>query len=124
MTGRGIILGVIDSGFDFSHGDFLNDEGKTRFLYIWDLSEGETLSGVLYKGREYDENYINKYLETGEGEFKPYDVSGRGTAIAGAMGGNGRESGGRYAGAAPEGSFIGVKLNPNKPVVTVDIMRE
>ncbi|MCC8097683.1 MAG: S8 family serine peptidase, partial [Eubacterium sp.] len=123
LTGSGVILGVIDSGFDFTHGDFLNNEGKTRFLYIWDLSEGEAVSGALYKGREYNSSYINRYLETGEGELKPYDVSGHGTAIAGAMGGNGRESSGKYAGAAPEGSFIGVKLNPNKPIVTLDIMR-
>ncbi|MCD7904403.1 MAG: S8 family serine peptidase [Clostridiales bacterium] len=123
LTGRGVILGIIDSGFDFSHGDFLNDEGKTRFLYIWDLSSGEAVSGALYRGKVYDSEDINRYLKTGEGEPKPYDPLGHGTAIAGAMGGNGRESGGRYSGAAPEGSFIGVKLKSNKPVVTVDIMR-
>ncbi len=123
LTGKGVILGVIDSGFDFSHGDFLDDEGKTRVLYIWDLSGGEAVSGALYKGREYDSAYINRYLETGEGDLKPYDPIGHGTATAGAMGGNGRESGGRFSGAAPEGSFIVVKLNPNKPIVTVDIMR-
>lgn len=35
--GDGLIIGVIDvGGFDFSHPDFLNPDGTTRFLAIWD----------------------------------------------------------------------------------------
>lgn len=123
LTGKGVILGVIDSGIDFSHPDFIDDDGKSRILYILDLSGDDRLSDALSKGEEYDNAYINEYLKTGEGPLGPSDPLGHGTAIAGAMGGNGRESGGKYAGAAPEGSFIVVKLSPGRPIVTVDIMR-
>jgi subtilisin family serine protease len=35
--GAGVIVGIIDvAGFDFSHPDFLDASGKTRFLSIWD----------------------------------------------------------------------------------------
>jgi hypothetical protein len=35
--GKGVIVGVIDvQGFDFSHPDFLDADGNTRFLSIWD----------------------------------------------------------------------------------------
>jgi hypothetical protein len=35
--GKGIIIGIIDvQGFDFSHPDFLDADGNTRFLSIWD----------------------------------------------------------------------------------------
>lgn len=35
--GEEILIGIIDvQGFDFSHSDFLDDEGKTRFVRIWD----------------------------------------------------------------------------------------
>ncbi|HEX5736367.1 MAG TPA: S8 family serine peptidase [Blastocatellia bacterium] len=37
--GRGekVLMGIIDvEGFDFSHPDFLDDQGKTRFIAIWD----------------------------------------------------------------------------------------
>jgi subtilisin family serine protease len=35
--GEGVIIGVIDvGGFDFSHPDFLNEDGTTRFMSIWD----------------------------------------------------------------------------------------
>ena len=36
-NGRGVLIGIIDVlGFDFSHADFLNDDGTTRFQRIWD----------------------------------------------------------------------------------------
>ncbi len=35
--GEGVLIGIIDvEGFDFSHPDFLDDEGNTRFIAIWD----------------------------------------------------------------------------------------
>ena len=35
--GDGLIIGIIDvGGFDFSHPDFLNADGTTRFISIWD----------------------------------------------------------------------------------------
>src|SRR5262245_5956175 len=35
--GEGVIIGIIDvGGFDFAHPDFLDAQGKTRFLSIWD----------------------------------------------------------------------------------------
>lgn len=35
--GEGLIIGVVDvGGFDFSHPDFLNPDGTTRFIAIWD----------------------------------------------------------------------------------------
>ncbi len=35
--GEGLLVGIIDvGGFDFTHADFLDDNGQTRFLRIWD----------------------------------------------------------------------------------------
>jgi subtilisin family serine protease len=35
--GKGVLIGIIDvQGFDFSHPDFLDKDGKTRFVSIWD----------------------------------------------------------------------------------------
>jgi subtilisin family serine protease len=35
--GDGLIIGIVDvGGFDFSHRDFLNPDGTTRFIAIWD----------------------------------------------------------------------------------------
>jgi hypothetical protein len=37
-TGRGVIVGDVDSGVDWAHGDFLNPDGSSRILYLWDTS--------------------------------------------------------------------------------------
>lgn len=35
--GKDVLIGIIDvQGFDFSHSDFLDDKGKSRFVRIWD----------------------------------------------------------------------------------------
>ena len=35
--GKGVLIGIIDvQGFDFAHRDFLDRQGKTRFVRIWD----------------------------------------------------------------------------------------
>ena len=40
-TGRGVIVGVIDQGFEYKHLAFLDDEGKTRVRAIWNRLSGE-----------------------------------------------------------------------------------
>ena len=34
LNGRGVAIGVIDSGIDVTHPDFLNPDGKTRVAYF------------------------------------------------------------------------------------------
>lgn len=39
LGGKNVLIGIIDvGGFDFSHPDFLDADGGTRFLRIWDQS--------------------------------------------------------------------------------------
>ena len=41
-AGSGVVIGIIDvGGFDFAHLAFLDDEGETRFVEIWDQA-GDT----------------------------------------------------------------------------------
>lgn len=35
LTGKGVIVGVIDDGVDFRHQDFRNADGSTRILSLW-----------------------------------------------------------------------------------------
>lgn len=45
LYGEGVVVGIIDvEGFDFSHQDFLDEQGETRFLSIWDQA-GDALNG-------------------------------------------------------------------------------
>lgn len=71
-------------------------------------------------GVEYTQEQINEALRQptiqARRQIVPsVDTSGHGTAVAGVAAGNGRNSGGQYAGVAPESELIVVKLgNPRQ----------
>lgn len=49
--GEGVLIGIIDvQGFDFSHTDFLDDKGRTRFVRIWDQGAPEGFSRPAPQG--------------------------------------------------------------------------
>ncbi len=105
LSGAGVLVGILDSGIDYFHRDFRNEDGSTRILFLWD----QVLEQI------YDEAQINEALNAparGEGQaiVPSVDVSGHGTAVAGIAAGNGRDSGGLYRGAAYGSSLIVVKL--------------
>jgi len=105
LTGRGVIVAVVDSGIDYAHPDFLNSDGTTRILELWD----QTLDTV------YDSEDINRALEQATateryGIVPSQDRSGHGTHVAGIAAGNGRASNGRYRGVAFESDLLVVKL--------------
>lgn len=108
-TGKGVIIAIIDSGIDYAHPDFCNTDGSTRILELWD----QTLNRV------YTQVEINAALqaptEQQRYELVPSrDISGHGTHVTGIAAGNGRASGGRYVGVAPESSLLIVKLGVAK----------
>ncbi len=115
LKGRGILLGIIDSGIHYRHPDFRNPDGSTRILRIWDQTiPGKPPTGYLI-GTEYTSDQINAALKAPnklEGDLlvPTKDTVGHGTHVAGIAGGNGRGSAGQVVGAAPEAEFIIVKL--------------
>ena len=112
LTGKGVLIGVIDSGIDYTHADFRNQDGTSRILSIWDQTVDGNPPYGFRQGTEYDNRQINMALNSALPlEIVPSeDVVGHGTAVAGIAAGNGRASAGREKGAAPEASLIIVKL--------------
>ena len=105
LTGKGVLMAVIDSGIDYFHDDFRNEDGTTRILESWD----QTLDKVFTSAE------INNALEAESRaearEILPsVDGSGHGTSVAGIAAGNGRESEGAYRGVAFESELLVVKL--------------
>jgi len=122
LSGEGVITGIIDSGIDYMHPGFQNDDGTTRILYIWDQSADEQSSygrvpaGYNY-GAEYSSEEINEALaqagRTERTKIVPVTDrgSGHGTAVAGVAAGNGAGSPGRrYRGVATKSGLVVVKL--------------
>lgn len=114
LRGNGVLVGIIDSGIDYTHLDFRNADGTTRILYLWDQSEPGTPPTGFRSGRLYTAEDLNTALLS-EDPFSivpEQDFVGHGTAVAGVAAGNGASSGGDNAGAAPESQIIVVKLTP------------
>lgn len=109
LTGQGVIVGIIDSGIDYTHPDFKTDENKSRILYIWDQTANGPAPLGFRSGREYTNEEINSALLSNT-PLPIADTVGHGTAVAGIAAGNGRASAGRQKGIAPESSIICVKL--------------
>jgi minor extracellular serine protease Vpr len=112
LTGRGVIVGIIDSGIDYTHPDFRNADGSSRILYIWDQSADGSPPEGFRSGTEYDNSQINDALMNAQpfSVVPSIDRAGHGTAVAGIIAGNGNASGGSEKGVAPEASIIAVKL--------------
>ena len=128
LTGRGVIVGVVDSGIDYANPDFRNEDGTTRIAYLWDQSVSGNAPAGYAAGREFTREEINAALSgnisgnplngaPGRGaegtadRILSRDISGHGTAVAGIAAGNGRGSDGRrYRGVAPEAELIAVKM--------------
>lgn len=105
LTGKGVLVAVIDSGIDYLHPDFRNADGTTRIVELWDQSQDQ-----VYTAEE-----INRALESGSRraalELVPsVDLSGHGTAVAAIAAGNGRESDGLYRGVAYDSGLLVVRL--------------
>ncbi len=112
LSGKGVAVGIIDSGIDYTHPDFRNADGSSRILYLWDQTiAGKPPPGFLY-GTVYEKSELDTAL-TAENAYTvvpSQDTIGHGTAVSGIAAGNGRTSGGIEKGVAPEAALIVVKL--------------
>ena len=109
LTGRGVLVAVIDSGISYWSEDFRNADGTTRILYLWDQ--------VL--GREFGREQINEALATGDRQqaeqlVPSIDTTGHGTAVAGIAAGGGGAGGIAYAGVARESDLLVVRLGTSR----------
>ncbi len=115
LFGRGVIVAIIDSGIDYSHPDFRNEDGTTRIIDLWDQTIAGTPPEGYNIGTLYTRERINEALAVRDmGErlniVPSTDLSGHGTHVAGIAAGNGRGSNGRYRGVASQSELIVVKL--------------
>lgn len=115
-TGAGVIVGIVDSGIDWSHPDFIRPDGRSRVLYLWDQTDpAGPHPSPFGTGSEYTRADIDDEIDgSPAGKVRAGDESGHGTHVAGIAAGNGRGTGngkasGRYTGMAPEADLIVVR---------------
>ena len=117
LTGEGILVGFLDTGIDYTHNAFKDDEGNTRIEYIYDLENGVV----------YDRNKINEALKS-EDPFSivpETDLSGHGTHVAGIACAGGNINFDNY-GVAYKSSIAMVKItgeNSLRAALSTQLMR-
>lgn len=110
LTGKGVLVGIVDSGIDIFHPDFRNEDGTTRIRELWDQTIPNEEDPFFNRGRIYTQEELNEVLAANDRSFPSRDLSGHGTHVTGIAAGNGRASRGRLKGVAPESELIIVKL--------------
>jgi len=130
LTGRGVLVAVLDSGIDYTLPHFRKKDGSTRILALWD--QGQMLDETypppegFAMGRLFTESDINEALGIGgeeTAERLSLDTSGHGTAVAGLVASS---EVGNYQGVAPECDLLIVKLgniNQESFPRTTELMR-
>ncbi len=114
--GEGVLIGIYDSGIDWSHPDFIDDMGESRILFLWDQTDDtDTGTTSFGYGTEYTQAQINDEIDgSSVGLVQGRDITGHGTHVAGIAAGNGRGTGNdqpaeTYIGVAPKADLIVVK---------------
>ena len=98
--GTGVVVGIIDTGLDYEHGDFRNEDGSTRVAWYWDQGEdGGSAPAEFGYGSEWTGAEIDA------GQITVTDHGTHGTNVAGNAAGNGL-AGGHQKGAAPAADII------------------
>lgn len=120
LYGQGVMVGLIDTGIDYSHPAFIGSDGKTRIVSIWDQTirepgEGKEILSEFNYGVEYIAEDIDRALASDDplSIVPSRDEEGHGTFLAGVACGN-RQEEREFSGIAPLASICMVKCKQAK----------
>jgi subtilisin family serine protease len=114
LAGQGVIVGIVDSGLDLKHADFLDPSGKTRVVAAWDQTANNDNPPGVIGGNDWTYGHVCTSDDIDAERCPLDDVFGHGTHVTGTAAGDGSATGNgqpayRFAGVAPEAGLIVVK---------------
>lgn len=110
LFGQGVLVGIVDSGIDYTLDDFKRTDGSTRIMSLWDQSIRAHANEQIPEPYDFGVEYSSGEINMASG-IRSRDISGHGTAVAGIAAGSGK----LYQGAAPESELIIVKMGTARP---------
>lgn len=112
LFGQGVLIGFVDTGINYQHQAFLNPDGSSRIVSLWDQSiENDVIDADVPFGTEYDKEMINiALMDANPLSIVPsVDEIGHGTMLAGIAAGS-MDGVQNFQGVAPQAELIVVKL--------------
>lgn len=120
LRGTGTVAAIIDTGIDYLNPQFIDNDGNSRILTIWDQTIiSEQIQPEVGYGTVYTREQINAAIKAQQSGGDPYaivphkDLIGHGTHLAGIVGAKGLNG---VTGGAPECEFVIVKLKEAKMI--------
>ena len=116
LTGKGVIVAILDRGLDYTHRDFRNADGTTRIRMMWDMSNVNPSLPICDPGQPAPIVYTQAQINTALSSNTPLgerDAVGHGTVSTGLAAGNGSAalpSSKQWAGMAPNADLLIVKM--------------
>ena len=110
LNGQNVLVGDVDSGIDYNHGDFLDALGNSRLVSLWD----QTVAGVNPAGFGYGNECTTAQLTANTcTQIDAASNGGHGSHVMGTAAGDGSQSTSPflYAGMAPRADICMVKTN-------------
>lgn len=120
LDGDGVLIGLIDvQGFDFSHPDFLDADGRTRFVRIWDQGAAPGFSRPSPKGSrqfaygaEFTDKHLNAAIKASKRmSIPPYELERQTQMVAGSHGTHVASIAAGNLGVCPKAMIAGVLIS-------------
>lgn len=114
LTGRNVLIGMVDTGIDYLNEEFIRPDDTSRIVSIWDQNIQDNTDNRVYIGQVYSNDQINNAIHAYRNNEDPYkivpvrDEIGHGTKVAGIIGARGYNN--EFQGIANESEFVIVKL--------------
>ncbi|WP_169718941.1 S8 family peptidase [Aequorivita capsosiphonis] len=113
LSGEGVLVVMIDRGIDYTHPDFIDENGNTRLAYIYDMVDptgANDPNNPYGVGTIHTHEAINTALQNNAPRLT-MDRFGHGTATTGIICGNGSgTSDGQFHGVAPKATILSIKI--------------
>lgn len=116
FRGKGVLVGIVDTGIDYTNPVFVREDGSTKIAYIWDqtietgISPPDAMFGSVYTMEQINQALVSP---TPTDIVPSIDEIGHGTMMAGIAAGN-MVNEENFSGVVPDAELIVVKLRQAK----------